>query len=315
MQMNRNWAGVICAAGLVMSSATLCAQSYPTRPIRMIVPYAPGGPTDIVGRIIAQKLGERLGVTVVVDNRPGGTGVVGGEMVAKAAPDGYTLLLCSTSTVVTRPILMAKPPYDALRDLAPITIVVSIPYLLLVHPSSGIGSVKELVALAKAKPGTLNYGSAGTGSTSHLAGAMLGKTAGIDVVHVPYKGSAMAATDLIGGQLQFIFEAIAAGMQYVKSGRLRALGISTLKRVPTLPELPTISEAGVPGYEVSTWHGICAPGATPSALINRLNREIIAVINAPDARDRLTGIGAELVGSSPQELRTLIETDIPRWTR
>jgi tripartite-type tricarboxylate transporter receptor subunit TctC len=281
----------------------------------MIVPYAPGGPTDIVGRIIAQKLGERLGVTVVVDNRPGGTGVVGGEMVAKAAPDGYTLLLCSTSTVVTSPILMAKPPYDALRDLAPITIVVSIPYLLLVHPSSGIGSVKELVALAKAKPGTLNYGSAGTGSTSHLAGAMLGKTAGIDVVHVPYKGSAMAATDLIGGQLQFIFEAIAAGMQYVKSGRLRALGISTLKRVPTLPELPTISEAGVPGYEVSTWHGICAPGATPSALINRLNREIIAVINAPDARDRLTGIGAELVGSSPQELRTLIETDIPRWTR
>jgi tripartite-type tricarboxylate transporter receptor subunit TctC len=298
-----------------MCYAAALPQTYPARPIRMIVPYAPGGPTDIVGRLVGQKLSERVGVSVVVDNRPGGTGILGGDMVAKAAPDGYTLLLCSTSTVVTSPILLGKAAYDGRRDFAAITLVVVIPYLLLVNPASGIGSVKELIALARSKPGALNYGSAGTGSTSHLAGALLSQLARVDIVHVPYKGSSLAATDLIGGRLEFMFEAVAAGMQYVKSGRLRPLGISTAKRISSLPDLPTIDAAGVPGYEISTWHGICAPRATPTALVERLNREIVAGINAPDVRERLTAIGAEVVGSSPSELAALINTEFPRWEK
>lgn len=311
----KNWSAAACGAALSILCATVFAQSYPARPLRMIVPYAPGGPTDIVGRIVGQKLGERLGATVVVDNRPGGTGILGGEMVARAAPDGYTLLLCSTSTLVTSPLLMGKAPYDARRDFAPITLIASFPYLLMVNPASHVSSVKDLLSLARAKPGALNYGSAGTGSASHLAGALFGQMARIDIVHIPYKGSSLAVTDLLGARLQFIFEAVAAGMQYVKSGMLRPLGISRLKRIPSLPELPTISEGGVPGYEISAWHGICAPRATPPVLIDRLNREIVAGINAPDVRERLTGIGAELVGSSPNEFAALIESEVPRWEK
>ena len=311
----KNWSAAACGAALSILCATGFAQSYPARPLRMIVPYAPGGPTDIVGRIVGQKLGERLGATVVVDNRPGGTGILGGEMVARAAADGYTLLLCSTSTLVTSPLLMDKAPYNARRDFAPITLIASFPYLLLVNPASHVSSVKDFLSLARVKPGALNYGSAGTGSASHLAGALFGQMARIDIVHIPYKGSSLAVTDLLGARLQFIFEAVAAGMQYVKSGMLRPLGISTLKRIPSLPELPTISEGGVPGFEISTWHGICAPRATPPLLIDRLNREIVAGINAPDVRERLTGIGAELVGSSPNEFAALIESEVPRWEK
>lgn len=311
----KNWSAAACGAALSILCATGFAQSYPARPLRMIVPYAPGGPTDIVGRIVGQKLGERLGATVVVDNRPGGTGILGGEMVARAAADGYTLLLCSTSTLVTSPLLMDKAPYNARRDFAPITLIASFPYLLLVNPASHVSSVKDFLSLARVKPGALNYGSAGTGSASHLAGALFGQMARIDIVHIPYKGSSLAVTDLLGARLQFIFEAVAAGMQYVKSGMLRPLGISTLKRIPSLPELPTISEGGVPGFEISTWHGICAPRATPPLLIDRLNREIVAGINAPDVRERLTGIGADLVGSSPNEFAALIESEVPRWEK
>lgn len=308
----KNWIAAACGTALSIVCVTVNAQAYPTRPIRMVVPYAPGGPTDTVARIVGQKLSERVGVTVVVDNRPGGTGTLGGQIVARAAPDGHTLLLCSTSTIVTSPILMPNPPYDGRRDFAPITLVVSLPYLLLVNPASGIGSVKELVDAARAKPGAFNYGSAGVGSTSHLAGALLGKMAGIDIAHVPYRGSAPAAIDLIGGRLQFMFEATAGAMPHVKSGRLRALGVSTLKRIASLPELSTISEAGVAGYEMSVWFGICAPGATPPAVVEQLNREIITAIHAPDAREHLSSIGAELVGSSSQELGALIEAEIPR---
>jgi tripartite-type tricarboxylate transporter receptor subunit TctC len=269
----------------------------------------------MVGRIVAQKLGERVGQAVVVDNRGGAGGVIGVDTVAKAAPDGYTLCLCSSGALITSPMLLTKPPYDARRDFSPITTVVSVPYLLLVRPGAGINSVKELVAIAKQKPGTLNYGSAGSGSTSHLAGAMFASVARINVVHVPYKGSAPAATDLIGGQLQYVFEAIGAATQYAKTGRLRALGISTLKRSASLPDIPTISEAGVPGYEMITWHSVCAPAATPTPIIAKLNREIVAGINEPDARDRLIGLGTELFPGTPQELRELIAQEIPRWRK
>jgi tripartite-type tricarboxylate transporter receptor subunit TctC len=312
----KNRIAAACGTMVSILCATILAQSYPAHPIRLVVPYAPGGPTDIVGRIVAQKLGERLSATVVVDNRPGGTGIIGGEMVAAAAPDGYTLLLCSTSTIVTSPILMGKSaPYQSRRDFAPITLVVTIPYVLLVNPAGGIGSVKELIAAASAKPGELSYGSAGVGSMSHLAGALLSKMAGIDIVHVPYRGSSPSVTDLIGGRLVFIFEAAAAGMQYVKNGRLRALGISTQKRIPGLADLPTISESGVPGYEISTWHGICAPRATPTQVVERLNRAIIAGINAPDIRESLTALGVDVVGSSPNEFAALIGAEITRMEK
>ena len=266
----------------------------------------------MVGRIVAQKLGERVGQTVVVDNRGGAGGVIGVDTVAKAAPDGYTLCLCSSGAMITSPMLLMKPPFDARRDFAPITTIVSVPYLLLVRPDSGVNSVKALVALAKQKPGTLNYGSAGTGSTSHLAAALFASVAGIDVVHVPYKGSAPAANDLLGGQLQFVFEAIGAATQYSKSGRLRALGISTQKRSTNLPDLPTISEAGVPGYQMITWHSLCAPAATPPAIIVKLNRVTVAAINDADARDRLASLGTELFPGTPQELRELIAYEAQR---
>jgi tripartite-type tricarboxylate transporter receptor subunit TctC len=309
-------AASVCVFTLaIFDAAPGYAQNYPSRPIRLVVPFPPGGTIDMVGRIVAQKLGARVGQSVVVDNRGGAGGLIGVDTVAKAAPDGYTLCLCSSGALITSPMLLAKPPYDARRDFAPITTVVSVPYLLLVRPSGGINSVKELIVLAKHKPGTLNYGSAGSGSTSHLAAAMFASAAGIDVVHVPYKGSAPAATDLIGGHLQFVFEAIGAATQYVKSGRLRALGISTPKRSASLPDIPTISEMGVTDYQMVTWHSVCAPAATPKAIITKLNREIVAGINEPDVRDRLTGLGTEIFSGTPQELRDLIAQEVPRWQK
>jgi tripartite-type tricarboxylate transporter receptor subunit TctC len=300
---------------LLISHASAFAQAYPTRPIRLVVPFPPGGTIDMVGRIVAQTLGERVGQSVVVDNRAGAGGIIGVDTVAKAAPDGHTLCLCSSGTLITSPMLLAKPPYDARRDFAPITTIASVPYLLLVRPGAGIASVKDLITLAKQKPGTLDYGSAGNGSTSHLAAAMFAWVAGIDVVHVPYKGSAPAATDLMGGQLSFVFEAIGAATQYAKSERLRALGISTLKRSPSLPEIPSISEAGAPGYQMTTWHSVCAPAATPPSIIAKLNREIVSGMNETDARNRLTALGTELYTGTPEELRALITTEVPRWKK
>lgn len=269
----------------------------------------------MVGRMVAQGLGDRVGQTVVVDNRGGAGGILGAELVAKAAPDGYTLCLCSAGAMISSPLLTAQPPYEARRDFAPVTMVATVPYLLLVRNGSGLMSIKDLLAAAKQKPGTLNYGSAGTGSTSHLAGAMFVSMAGINVVHVPYKGSAPAATDLFGGQIQFVFEAIGVGAQYAKTGRLRALGVSTLKRSTTLPDMPTISEQGVTGYEISTWHSVTAPRSTPTAIVDRLHREIAATLNAQDVRDKFLAAGTEPQSSTPDQLRDTIAREIPRWDK
>ncbi len=291
------------------------AQDYPVRPIRLIVPFPPGGTIDMVGRMIAQGLGERVGQTVVVDNRGGAGGLLGAELVVRAAPDGYTLCACGAGSMISSPLLVAKPPYDARRDFAPITMVATVPYLLLTRNGGSLNSVKDLVAQAKLKPGALNYGSAGSGSTSHLAAALFVMMAGVNVVHVPYKGSTPAATDLFGGQIQFVFEAIAAGAQYAKTGRLRAIGVSTSKRSTIMPELPTISEQGVPGYELSTWHSVSTTRGTPPPVIAKLNREIVATITAPDVRDKLIGAGAEPQSSTPEQLRERIEQEIPRWEK
>ena len=237
------------------------AQNYPLRPIRLIVPFPPGGTIDMVGRMVA------------------------------------------------------NPPYNAQRDFAPITTVATVPYLLLTRNGSALTSIKELLAAAKQKPGSLNYGSAGAGSTSHLAAAMFTSMAGINVVHVPYKGSAPAATDLFGGQIQFVFEAIGAGVQYAKTGRLRALGVSTPKRSMILPDLPTISEQGVTGYEMSTWHSVAAPRGTPPPIIDKLNREIVATLGAPEVRERFIAAGTEPQSSTPEQLRVRIAREIPRWDK
>lgn len=286
-----------------------------TQPVRFIVPNAPGGPTDTVARVVGQRLAERLGVGVVIDNRPGASGTVGGDIVAKSAPDGRTLLLASSSAFVSTPIVIPNAPYDGRRDFAQVTAIVLVPYLLLVNPATGPATLKEFIALAKAKPGSFSYGSSGHGSTSHLVAALFLSATGLNVVHVPYKGSAPAAIDVIGGQLQFLFEATAGGMQYLKSGRLRALGISSAKRLALVPELPTLAEAGVAGFEASVTHGVCVTAKTPQALVDRLNRELVAVINAPDVRERLAGIGAEVLASSPEEYRLSTQAEMRRWEK
>ena len=291
------------------------AQQFPAKPIRIVVPFAPGGPTDIVGRIVGQRLTESFGQTVVVDNRAGAGGVVGADLAAKAPGDGYTLLLCSTSAMAINPSLMAKMPYDSVRDFAPISLIVTIPYLLLVSAASPIQSTQELIALAQSKPGQMTYGSAGTGSTSHLAGELFKSMAKIDIVHVPYKGSAPASTDLIGGQLQFIFDAVAVALPLVRGGKLRALGISTPRRSQLVPDIPTMAEGGVPGYEVTTWHGICAPAATPRPIVTTLNHAIVKGLTQPETRQRLAGIGAEVVASSPEEFGRFIKSELQKWSR
>lgn len=305
----------IALALLALPPALATAQPYPVRPLRLIVPFPPGGTIDMVGRMVAQGVGDRIGQTMVVDNRAGAGGILGADLVAKAAPDGYTLCLCSAGSMISSPLLMANPPYDGRRDFAPVSMVATVPYLLLVRNGPGLNSVRDLLAQARQQPGTLNYGSAGTGSSSHLGAALFASMAGIQVVHVPYKGSAPAAADVIGGQIQFVFEAIGAGVQYAKSGRLRAIGVSTAKRSAILPELPTIAEQGVPGYEMSTWHTVCATRSTPSAIVNRLNREIVAVINTPEVRSRFIAAGTEPQSSTPEQLGAHIAREFPRWEK
>lgn len=307
----RLFVAVVLAGGATLVGA----QGYPARPVRLVVPFPPGGTIDMVGRLVAQGLSDRLGQTVVVDNRAGAGGIVGAEVVARSSPDGHTLCLCSAGAMISSPLLAAKLPYDARKDFAPVSTLATVPYVLLVHPTGGPTSVGALLALARQKPGTLNYGSAGTGSTSHLAGAQFVAMAGIDVVHVPFKGSAPAAAEVMGGRLNFVFEAIGAGTQYARSGRMRAIGVSTPKRSPGLPDVPTIAEQGVSGYEMSTWHSICAPRGTPSAVIERLNREIVAIMNAPDVRERFLAAGTEPGPSTPDQLRSRIEQEFGRYEK
>ena len=303
---------VCCVAALQIDAAET---TFPSKPVRIIVPFAAGGPTDIVARTVGQQLTLAFGQPVVIDNRPGAGGVVGADLAAKSAPDGYTLLLCSTGAMAINPGLLPSMPYDPVRDLAPITLVVTIPYLLLVNPSYPAQSVKELLALARAKPGQLNYGSAGNGTTSHLAMELFRSMANIQVTHVPYKGSAPAATDLVGGQLQLLFDAPPSSLPFVRSGRLRALGISTMRRTALLPDMPTINEAGVPGYEVLTWSGICAPAGAPRAVIARLNEAIVKGVTSRETRERFAALGADVVANSPDEYRKFILAELAKWSR
>ncbi len=297
----------------VFLSNAAFGQDYPTRPIRLVVPSSAGaGVTDIMARIVGQKLTERLGQQVVVDNKPGASGILGSEVVAKAPPDGYTLLIANVSLIVN-PYLYAKMPYDPLVDFAPITMVNTAPQQLVVHPSVPARTVAELIAYAKTKPGQLNYGSGGIGSTPFLAAELFKSITGIDVVHVPYKGGGPAIAELVGGQLTFMIENVPGTMPFVKDGKLRSLAVTSLQRSPLAPDVPTMIEAGVPGYEMSAWNAVFAPKGTPLAIVARLQAEIARVLLMPEMKEQLAGLGAEPVGNTPEELAAFLKADKARW--
>lgn len=300
-------------AALASQIPAAVAQGYPSRPIRFVVPFAAGaGVLDIMARIVSQHLGTSLDQQVVVDNRPGAGGNVGAEIAAKAAPDGYTMLMGNTALVVS-PYLFARLPFDPLTDFVPVTQVNSAPLLLVVHPSLPVKSVAELVAYAKARPGKLNYGSGGIGTTPFLATELFKSLAGIDVVHVPYKGGAPALADLVAGQLSFMIENVPGTLPFVKDGKLRALAITSRQRLALVPEVPTMIEAGVPGYEMIGWNGIFLPKGTPAEIVARLSADLMKVLGSAGMKEQLGKLGAEPVGSTPQQFGAFVQAESQRW--
>ena len=289
--------------------------NFPSRPIRFIVPNGAGGTTDLVARSVAPKLSDALGQQVVVDNRPGSGGIVGTEIVAKAAPDGHTVLMGTIGNIAISPALYRKLAYDPVRDFAPVTQLASAAYMLLLQPAVPAKSVKELVTLAKAKPGTLNFGSAGSGTGSHLAGELFKSVAVIEIVHVPYKGGAPVLTDLIAGQIQFFFNGIPSSMPHLRGGRVRALAVTTAVRSNVAPELPTMHEAGYPGAEATSWTGILVPTGTPAPVISKLNAAFVKALQFPEVTTRLSADGAAPVGSSAAEFGAYIKSEIAKWAR
>lgn len=305
-----------CAVGVfALHAGKVDAQAYPSRPVRLMVPFPAGGGSDTMGRVVGAKLGERLGQQFVVENRPGAGGSIGADLVAKAAPDGYTLLLGSTSEVVQYPNVNPKIPYNPQRDFAPISLVGNVPLVLVVHPSLPVKSVKDVIALARSRPGEINFSSAGNGSTTHLAVELLVLTTGIKMTHVPYKGSPPAVTDLVAGQVQVGIPTMPAVLPFVKAGRLRALGVSTAKRAPVLPDVPTLQEAGVKGYDNALWTGILAPAGTPASALSRLHGEIVKVVQLPDVKDALAKQGAEPTSSTPEQFAAYIASELAKWAR
>jgi tripartite-type tricarboxylate transporter receptor subunit TctC len=298
---------------LLVFSSGLMAQEWPSRQIRIIVPFAPGGIADTSSRTIADKLGARLGQPVLVENRSGASGNIGSEMVAKSAPDGYTLLLGYDGTLVVNPHVYAKLPFDTLRDFQAVTKLGDAPVIIVAHPSVPANNLRELIALSKAKPGTLSYGTAGTGSTPHLVGEMLNQRVGTDFQHVPYKGGGQAMGDVVGGQIPLVMTAIATSQQFLKSGRVKGLGLSSNVRSPAVPEVPTFIESGLEGMVVNTWVGILAPAKTPRPIVDRLQREIAAVLKEPDVRERYAVLGIDPVGNTPDEYGAQIRADLALW--
>ena len=305
---------VRCVAGLAFAAAACAAvAAYPERPIRLVVPVAAGGGNDIVARMIAQKMTESWRRQVVVDNRPGAATAIGAEIVARALPDGYTLMLVSVSFAINASVA-TRLPFDSVRDFAPVALAARVPQILVVHPALPAKSVSDLIALAKQRPGEINYASAGSGSSTHLAMELLLDKAGIALNHVPYKGTAPGMTDLLAGQVQVMFDAIPPSLPHIKSGRIRPIAIGSVERSPSMPDLPTVAESGVPGYAFTSWFGIFAPAGTPRALIDRLNREIVRIVRLPDIRERLLVMGVEPIGSTPDELGRHLASEIRQWS-
>ena len=299
---------LMCVAGMA------CAQNYPAKAVRLVVPFLAGGSTDIVGRTVAQKLNEMWGQPVVVDNRPGGGTTIGTEAVARAAPDGYTLLVTPAPFTIN-PSLLAKIPYDALNDFAPITLINTTPLVMVVHPGVPAKTVKELIALAKAKPGKLNFGSSGTGGSNHLAGELFDAMAGVKMVHIPYKGNAGALTDIVGGHLDVVYNGVTSAIALIRGGKLRVLAVTSLKRTAALPEVPTLDETGLKGFEAVAWNGLTAPAKTPRDVILKINADVIKIINSPELKERLKAEGSDPVGNSPEQFAAFLRSEVAKWAK
>ncbi len=311
----RTLLGAAIGATILLHSAGALAQAWPARPIRLMVPFPPGGSTDIVARIVAQKLSERLGQPIVIENRGGAGGTIGTALIAKSAPDGYNLAVASTSTHVVAPGVYAKLDYDPVKDFAPVGLMAVSPYLLAVTPSVPAKTLQELVALAKKQPGKLNYASAGVGSTTHLAMEMLKHASGTYMLHIPYNGNGPAGTALIGGQVEVLFGSLPSLLPHAKSGRARSLAVGTPKRSPSLPDVPTVAESGYPGFDASLWLAIMAPAGTPQPIIERLNKEIVALIATADTREAFDKAGTEPLTGTPADLAAMIRDGVPKYAQ
>jgi len=301
-------------AALALIAGAACAQPYPSKPLRLIIPYPPGGPTDFVGRAVAQKMSESFGQQVVVDNRAGAAAIIGTELGARAVPDGYTLLFGTGGGLVISPLVVSKVPYHALRDFAPVSMLVVSPQIIVAHPSVPAANLKEFIATAKAKPGFYNFGSVGTGSPNHLGGELLRMMANIDIVHVPYKGTSPAMTDLIAGQVQIMFSSMPSVLPHVQAGRLKVLATGGARRSPAIPNVAAVAEM-LPGFEIVTWYGIVVQPKVEKGIIDRLNAEIVRVIALPDVRERFMAQGLEPQSSTPAEFTAYMKSEIDRWTK
>jgi len=303
---------VLAIVGATVACFAHAQTDYPAKPVRVVVPIAAGGGTDIVGRMIAQKLTQAFGQQFIVDNRPGAGGIIGSDAVAKAAPDGYTVLVTPTSHAIN-PSIYAKLPYDTVKDFAPVALLVSATTVFVVHPSLPARTINEVVVLAKAQPGKLSFGSAGKGHLFHLTGELFKTAAKIDIVHVPYKGGAPAITNLVGGEVSLLFETMLALQPFINAKRVRPIGVASAQRSPLLPGVPTFVESGFPSIVASNWYALFAPAATPRAAITRLNGEIVRALNAPDMRERLRADGAEVVAGSPEQLSDFVKSELAKW--
>lgn len=311
----RTFSAVLCAALALYGTGPVNAQTYPTKSVRLIVPFAVGGASDVVFRIVSPRLSEFLGQQVVVDNKGGANGILGTELTAKSLPDGHTIQMASNGTHAVNSALYPKLPYDPVKDFAPITVVVFLTNMLVVHPSLPAKTIAELVALARAKPGTLTFGSGGAGGTPHLSAELFKSMARIDMIHVPYKSGGLSTTALLSGEVVMTFNTVLTSLNFVKEGRLRALGITGSKRSPLLPDVPTISEAGFPGYEASTWYGMVAPAGTSPAIVTRLYEDTVKVLTMPKIRNQLINMGADPVGNTPDEFAAIIKSDLVKWAK
>lgn len=301
--------------GLLLQPLSASAQSYPSRPIRLVIPYPPGGGIDLVGRPLAEKLSMALGQPVVVDNKGGASGIIAMEHVANSPPDGYTIVLALATQIAVNPALFAKVPYDPVKDFAPIALLGSAPYVLVVNPKLPVNTLGDILALAKAKPRGMTYASSGNGSGAHLSTEMIKTMAGVDIVHVPYKATATGIRDVMAGDVQLMFVTIGSVRGQVKGGLLKPIAVSGAKRSPAMPDVPTVAESGLPGFESVVWYGILAPAGTPADIVARLNTEIVKAIQAPDYRQRLAAEAVELSGSTPEEFRVYIKSELGKWAK
>lgn len=308
------WTRRLAAVAIALCAAGAHAQAWPTKPVKLVVSYPPGGTLDAVARIVATPLSQRLGQPVVVDNRAGAGGAIGGDLVAKSAPDGYTVLL-DASNHAQNPALRSKMPFDTLRDLAPVSLLVKVPNVLVVHPATSIRTVQDLIVQARAMPGEINFASSGNGSAQHLAAEQFSAMAGVRMTHVAYKGGGPALTDVMAGQVPVFFGSLASSLAYIQGGKLRAVAVTGKTRAAVLPQLPTVAEAGLPGYEVYEWNAVFVPAGTPAAVTERLAKELAAVLQEPEVRQRLQATGAELIGSTPAELDAFRRAELARWSK